>query len=137
MNPPADTALQSLWQHTRRHALRSALFLAGLCTTIAVLLSVLDSRHIGFNFVYSFCIGTACSLLMDSVRLATAALSDAWYRARGLPPDPATFGRGSGMSSVVTTPTPTMAAMAEYDAIQPFSAAIHSAPALPTMIAMR
>ncbi|MBL8307888.1 MAG: histidine kinase [Rubrivivax sp.] len=31
---------------------------------------------------------------MDSVRLATAALSDAWYRARGLPPDPATFGRG-------------------------------------------
>ena len=34
-------------------------------------------------------------------------------------------------------PTPTMTAMAVYAAVQPKSAAIHSAPALATMIAMR
>ena len=41
------------------------------------------------------------------------------------------------MTSVVTMPTPTIAAIAVYAASQPWSAAIHSAPALPTMIAMR
>jgi hypothetical protein len=57
-----------------------------------------------------------------------------WLRASAAV---ATSISGSRTSRVVATPRPMSAAIVMYDADQPRSAAIHSAPAVPVMIATR
>jgi signal transduction histidine kinase len=63
---------------------RTALFMLGLCTTIALFLAVLDGGRLWPKFVYSFAIGGCCWVLIDGTRLALAAVIDALRRRRGL-----------------------------------------------------
>jgi sensor histidine kinase YesM len=75
---------------------RGLLFLAGVCTVIAVFLTVLDGQP-GAKFIYSFAIGGCCWLIIDATRL----LLSHWLRRRQrltgtAPPGPRTFELGWG-----------------------------------------
>ncbi len=93
------TALAALWQRLRRRAGRTAVFMVVMCSAIGVLLTALSGGRLGVHLVYSFCVGTACFLITDAVRLAVAAGSDALRRRRGLAPQPE--GPGSSWGGVV------------------------------------
>ena len=70
-----------------------------MSSAIGVLLTALAGARLGAHLVYSFCVGAACFLITDLVRLAVAAGSDGLRRRRGLAPQP--DGPGSGWSGVV------------------------------------
>ena len=93
------TALAATWQRLRRRAGRTALFMVFMSSAIGVLLTALAGARLGAHLVYSFCVGAACFLITDLVRLAVAAGSDGLRRRRGLAPQP--DGPGSGWSGVV------------------------------------
>jgi sensor histidine kinase YesM len=75
---------------------RGLLFLALVCTAIALFLTVLDGQP-GAKFIYSFAIGGCCWLIIDATRL----LLSHWLRRRQrltgvAPPGPRTFELGWG-----------------------------------------
>ncbi len=78
----------------REEGPRTVLVLAVVSLSIASLLTALDGRGFWPKLVYALCIGIACTVLVDGTRVATAALSDALRRRRGLPTEnnPAVIG---------------------------------------------
>ena len=79
------SALQSTWLLLRQHMGRQVLVVGGLCLGIALLLTALTGRRFVENLVYSLCIGTACTLIVGSVRLLVAWGHDRLRLSRGLP----------------------------------------------------
>ena len=78
-----------LWQHMRPRLLYGLIFMAVLCSAIAILLSAIDGgRGLGGKFLYSFSIGLSCWLLIDVTRMSLAWGIESLRRRRGLPPVP-------------------------------------------------
>jgi hypothetical protein len=92
--PAPQTAFGQARSHLRARLRRTLLFMAALCTGIALLTTALDGFGFHIKLLYSFCIGLCCLLLMDGGRLAVAALADLQRRLRGLPPAPNGFASG-------------------------------------------
>jgi hypothetical protein len=90
----ASTALAACWERMRVHALRTLVVMVALCLGIGLLLSALGGRLHSGHFIYSFCIGSACTLLVQGMRLLQAFINDLWRARRGLPVDTAGFERG-------------------------------------------
>ena len=59
---------------------------AGLCVGIALFLTVLDGHGFLHKLVYSLCIGTVCTLIVNSTRLAVAGGLNRLRAGRGQPP---------------------------------------------------
>ncbi len=98
---PGQGTLHGLLARLRSKALSHLLVVAALCLGIAIVLTVIDG---GFSrkLLYSFCIGTACMLIVHLTRVADAWLSDRLRRARGLPPqDDARGWRGALVGSLL------------------------------------
>ena len=81
---PATSALAATLARLKTSALRTFLVVGALCLGIALLLTAIDGRGFGYKLIYALAIGTCCTLLVDSVRLGTAWLTDRTRRARGL-----------------------------------------------------
>jgi signal transduction histidine kinase len=79
------SALQHTWRRLGRHSLRYLLVVGGLCVGIALFLTALKGSGFFVHLVYSLCIGAACTLIVDCVRLLVAAVVDQLRRRRGLP----------------------------------------------------
>jgi sensor histidine kinase YesM len=83
------TSTLSAWAGFRR----SAIYMAALCTGIAVMLTVMDRGGFKGKLIYSFSIGICCWLIIDGGRHALAALMNglqitkgqAAYRRTGFP----------------------------------------------------
>lgn len=82
---PARTALAGTLARMRARVPNHLLVVGGLCLGIALLLTALDG-HFGAKLIYSFCIGIACTAIVDLVRLGEAWISDRVRQARGMPP---------------------------------------------------
>jgi sensor histidine kinase YesM len=75
---------------------RGLLFLAAVCTVIALFLTVLDGQP-GAKFIYSFAIGGCCWLIIDVTRLLLSHALRRRQRLTGIaPPGPRTFELGWG-----------------------------------------
>ena len=83
--PEPPGALARTWHRLLHSAGRHVLVVGGLCLGIALLLTALDGRGFFVKLVYSVCVGTVCTLAVDTVRLAVAWHADYRSRARGLP----------------------------------------------------
>ena len=87
--PPLPEAYPSTLQATlarlRRRAGRSALLVAGIAGGIALLLGTMQGGSYGRKFVYSLAIGMTCWITHETMRIAWAALTDAWHRHRHQP----------------------------------------------------
>jgi len=88
------TALSACWQRMRAHGLRTIVVMVALCLGIGLLLGALGGRLMASQFIYSFCIGSACTLLVQALRLLQAFINDLWRAQRGLPVDASGFERG-------------------------------------------
>jgi signal transduction histidine kinase len=93
-SPPAPTAVAASLARLRARAGRTALFMALLCASIALLLNAFDLRGLGIKLVYSYAIGISCWMLNEGTVLLQSAASDAWRRRRGQPVAPAGFESG-------------------------------------------
>ncbi|MDP2008533.1 MAG: histidine kinase [Rubrivivax sp.] len=91
--PPGSTAAAAR-RRLRQEAPRTLLVLGLSCLAIALFLTALDGRGFWPKLVYSLCIGSACTVIVDGTRLALAWLTDATRRARGLPVQAAPEARG-------------------------------------------
>ena len=65
---------------------RLVLVVGGLCLGIALFLTVLDGHGFFPKLVYSLSIGTACTLIVDSTRLAAARYINRLRARQGQPP---------------------------------------------------
>ncbi len=84
---PADATappIERLADRPLRRLLRSLLFMAALCTAIALFLTVLDGR-LGSKLAFSFAIGLSCWALIDGLRQGVDAARRGWARRRGTP----------------------------------------------------
>lgn len=79
------TTLQGTLARLRAKALFHLLVVAALCLGIAIVLTVIDGGF-SLKLLYSFCIGTACMVIVHLTRVADAWLGDRLRQARGLPP---------------------------------------------------
>jgi LytS/YehU family sensor histidine kinase len=79
-SPEAGTARLTLGARLR-HGL---IFMAILCTAIALFLTVLDGRPVT-KFIYSFAIGGSCWAITDGLRLLVTWGLERWRLRRGLP----------------------------------------------------
>jgi signal transduction histidine kinase len=70
--PAPPGALQVTWQRLRHTGLRHVAVVGTLCLGIAIILTAIDGRGFGAKLVYSLCIGTVCTALVDGTRLALA-----------------------------------------------------------------
>jgi len=90
----ARTALAVCWERMREHGLRTIIVMVALCLGIGLMLNALGGRFRPTQFVYSFCIGVSCTLLVQALRLLQAFINDWWRARRGLPVDTAGFESG-------------------------------------------
>jgi hypothetical protein len=81
--PMPATALQCAWDHLRRRAGRTALFILTMCVGIALLLTAIDGGGFPIKLVYSLCIGACCVAATEMLRLSLAASRDWRARRRG------------------------------------------------------
>ena len=81
----ARTALAACWLRMREHGLRTVVVMVALCLGIGLLLSALGGRWNPNHFIYSFCIGSTCTLFVQGMRLLQAFINDLWRARRGLP----------------------------------------------------
>jgi signal transduction histidine kinase len=84
----AASALVVTWSRMRAELPRMLVVLVVLCFAIAMLLNALNGRWVSTHLVYSFAIGTSCTVLTQALRLALAGISDLLRGRFGLPPDP-------------------------------------------------
>jgi hypothetical protein len=73
---PHLTAVRATLQRLRQTWLLHLGVVGALCLGIALILTALDGRGFATKLVYSLCIGTVCTLLVDSTRLAMAWVAD-------------------------------------------------------------
>ena len=77
--PAASAGLRAkVWRHV--------LVVGGLCLGIALFLTVLDGHGFIPKLVYSLCIGTACTLIVHSTRVAGARYLNRLRARQGQPP---------------------------------------------------
>lgn len=79
--PPAAASVR-----LRAKVSRHVMVVGALCLGIALFLTVLDGRGFWPKLVYSLCIGTACTLIVDSTRLAVAWGLNRLRARQGQPP---------------------------------------------------
>ncbi len=94
---PAAGALPTTWARLRTSLLRHVVVVGGICVSIALVLSIIDGRGFWTKLVYSLSIGTVCTLIVDSTRLAWAWAVDISRQRRGLP----LAGRSTGWQSAI------------------------------------
>jgi signal transduction histidine kinase len=83
-SPPIG-AMATALRRLREEGLRTVVVLGAISLGIAALLTALDGRGFVPKLIYSLCIGLACTVVVDGLRVATAGLNDALRRRRGLP----------------------------------------------------
>jgi len=99
--PTSRTTLQGTLARMRAKLGAHLLVVGGLCLGIAVILTAIDGNF-PKKLLYSFCIGVACTTIVDFTRLADAWLSDRLRQSRSLPPQDEQKGwRGALVGSLV------------------------------------
>jgi signal transduction histidine kinase len=85
MSPLPDTALALALQRWRQRLPTTLVLLVAVCSTIALVLSLVGGGWWGYKLLYSFCIGFACLVINDGGSLLHAWAHDRWRAWRGLP----------------------------------------------------